>query len=98
MRAWIDRTNDGLSGMPADGISLPLKRGLRHVPLGQVRRLGYINTRLGGRGHDRLWPILLQKYFEHLVAKHRFKIRREGATMMQKNRRPDSIVTNFYFT
>src|SRR5262245_23080103 len=34
MRAWIDRTNDGLSGMPADGISLPLKRGLRHVPLG----------------------------------------------------------------
>src|SRR5262249_52309504 len=27
MRAWIDRTNDGLSGMPADGISLPLKRG-----------------------------------------------------------------------
>jgi hypothetical protein len=23
MRAWIDRTNDGLSGMPADGISLP---------------------------------------------------------------------------
>src|SRR5262249_15091154 len=35
MRAWIDRTNDGLSGMPADGISLPLKKGgLRHVPLG----------------------------------------------------------------
>jgi hypothetical protein len=27
MRAWIDRTNDGLSGMPADGISLPLKKG-----------------------------------------------------------------------
>jgi hypothetical protein len=27
MRAWIDRTNDGLSGMPADGISLPPKRG-----------------------------------------------------------------------
>jgi hypothetical protein len=26
MRAWIDRTNDGLSGMPADGISLPPKR------------------------------------------------------------------------
>src|SRR5215472_83098 len=35
MRAWIDRTNDGLSGMPADGISLPPKKGgLRHVPLG----------------------------------------------------------------
>jgi hypothetical protein len=27
MRAWIDRTNDGLSGMPADGISLPPQRG-----------------------------------------------------------------------
>jgi hypothetical protein len=24
--AWIDRTNDGLSGMLADGICLPLKR------------------------------------------------------------------------
>jgi hypothetical protein len=34
MRAWMDRTNDGLSGMPADGISLPPKKGgLRHVPL-----------------------------------------------------------------
>jgi hypothetical protein len=27
MRTWIDRTNDGLSGMPADGISLPPKKG-----------------------------------------------------------------------
>src|SRR4030095_7835428 len=27
MRAWIDRTKDGLSGMPADGISLPPKKG-----------------------------------------------------------------------
>jgi hypothetical protein len=37
MRAWIDRTKDGLSGMPADGISLPLKKGgLRHVPLGRL--------------------------------------------------------------
>jgi hypothetical protein len=27
MQAWIDRTNDGLSGMPADGISLPTKKG-----------------------------------------------------------------------
>jgi hypothetical protein len=27
MRAWIDRTNDGLSGMPADGINLPVKKG-----------------------------------------------------------------------
>ena len=37
MQAWIDRTNDGLSGMPADGISLPPKKGgLRHVPLGRL--------------------------------------------------------------
>jgi len=27
MRAWIDRKNDGLSWMPADGISLPAKKG-----------------------------------------------------------------------
>jgi len=27
MPAWIDRINDGLSGMPADGISLPVKKG-----------------------------------------------------------------------
>ena len=33
MLAWIDRTNDGLSWMPADGTSLPAKRGLRHIPL-----------------------------------------------------------------
>jgi hypothetical protein len=26
MQAWIDRTNGGLSGMPADGISLALKK------------------------------------------------------------------------
>ena len=26
MRAWIDRTNGGLSGMPTDGISLRPKR------------------------------------------------------------------------
>src|SRR5262249_220976 len=36
MGAWIDRTNDGLSGMPADGITLPLEGGLRHVPLGRL--------------------------------------------------------------
>jgi hypothetical protein len=36
MRAWIDRTNDGLSGMPADGIRMPPKKGLRHVPLGRL--------------------------------------------------------------
>src|SRR5262245_20901780 len=27
MRAWIDRTNDGLSGMPAEGVSLPPTKG-----------------------------------------------------------------------
>ena len=27
MLAWIDRTNDGLSWMPADGTSLPAKKG-----------------------------------------------------------------------
>jgi hypothetical protein len=37
MRAWIDRTNDGLSGMPADGIKPAAKKGgLRHVPLGRL--------------------------------------------------------------
>jgi hypothetical protein len=34
MRAWIDRTNDGLSGMPADGISLPPKKGTSARPAG----------------------------------------------------------------
>src|SRR5262245_50095416 len=54
MRAWIDRTNDGLSGMPADGISLPPKKGgPRHVPLGPTLRLGYINHAIDGREHDR---------------------------------------------
>src|SRR5262245_6774199 len=55
MRAWIDRTNDGLSGMPADGISLPLKRGLRHVPLSQARRLGYINHATGRKVQGSSW-------------------------------------------
>jgi hypothetical protein len=56
MRAWIDRTNDGLSGMPADGISLPPKEGEpRHVPLGPARGLGYINHAIDGRENDRLW-------------------------------------------
>src|SRR5262249_61837142 len=55
MRAWIDSTNDGLSGMPADGISLPPKKGTSARPAGAARRLDYIkHTRLGGRA-DRLW-------------------------------------------
>jgi hypothetical protein len=51
MRAWIDRTNDGLSGMPADGITLPLKRGTSARPAAAARRLGYINH--WRKGHDR---------------------------------------------
>jgi len=51
MRAWIDRTNDGLSGMPADGISLPPKeRGTSARPAGAARRLGYINGATGRKG------------------------------------------------
>jgi hypothetical protein len=43
-------------------------------------------------------PILLQKYFEHFVAQHWFKIGRERATTIQRSLCVDSIVTNFYFT
>jgi hypothetical protein len=55
MLAWIDRTNDGLSWMPADGISLPAKGGLRHVLLGrlEVRLPQPLDSAKGG--HDRLW-------------------------------------------
>jgi hypothetical protein len=55
MRTWIDRTIDGLSGMPADGISLPPKRGTSARPAGAARRLGYINGATGRKGGDRLW-------------------------------------------
>ena len=41
---------------------------------------------------------MLQKYFEHFGEKYWFKVRLERATTIQKNRRSDSIVTNFYFT
>jgi hypothetical protein len=55
MRTWIDRTNDGLSGMPADGISLPPKKG----DFG-TSRWGGSKVRLHQRRHraegaDRLW-------------------------------------------
>jgi hypothetical protein len=50
IRTWIDRTNDGLSGMPADGISLPPKRGTSARPAGAARRLGYIHHATGRRG------------------------------------------------
>jgi hypothetical protein len=43
-------------------------------------------------------PISLQKYFEHFVAQHWFKIRRERATTIQRRPRPDSIVKNIQFT
>ena len=56
MRAWIDRTNDGLSGMPADGLSLPPKKGdLGTSRWGLLRGLGYINHAIDGREHDCLW-------------------------------------------
>ena len=50
IRAWLDRTNDGLSGMPADGISLPPKKGTSARPLGAARRLSYINGATGRKG------------------------------------------------
>jgi hypothetical protein len=40
MRAWIDRTKDGLSGMPADGISMAAKKedfGMSHWAGSKVR-------------------------------------------------------------
>src|SRR5262245_21007335 len=46
----------------------------------------------------RVVPILLQKSFEHLDGKHWFKIEREHATTIQKNRRADSIVSSFNCT
>jgi hypothetical protein len=48
--------------------------------------------------NDRYWQIVLQKSFEHLREKHWFKIKREHATTIQKNRRADSIVSIFNFT
>src|SRR5262245_27108596 len=48
MRAWIDRTNDGLSGVPADGISLPLKRGTSARP-GRLESHSTSTTQLSGR-------------------------------------------------
>jgi hypothetical protein len=56
MRVWIDRTNDGLSGMPADSINRPPKKGGTSArPAGPAGKSGYINPRLGGRGYDRFW-------------------------------------------
>jgi len=55
MRAWIDRTNDGLSWMPADGISLPQTKGNFGTSRWAARWLGYINPVTGRKGHDRYW-------------------------------------------
>ena len=42
--------------MPADGISLPPKRGGTSArPAGRLEGLGYTTAPPGGRGHDRLW-------------------------------------------
>jgi hypothetical protein len=41
--------------MPADGISLPPKKGTSARPAGAARMLGYINRATGRKGHDRLW-------------------------------------------
>jgi hypothetical protein len=42
--------NDDLSGMPADGINLPPKKGTSACPAGPARRLGYINHATGRKG------------------------------------------------
>jgi hypothetical protein len=46
----------------------------------------------------RFVPMLLQKDFAHLGEQYWFNVRRVCATTIQRNPRPDSIVTNFYFT
>jgi hypothetical protein len=55
MRAWIDRTNDGLSGMPADGISLP-RKGDFGTSRWAARRLVYINHATGRKDARQPWP------------------------------------------
>src|SRR5262245_19611314 len=51
-RAWIDRTNDGLSGMPAEGTSAcRQKRGTSARPAGRLEsRLHHHATKR--KGHD----------------------------------------------
>src|SRR5262245_16881457 len=51
-RAWIDRTNDGLSGCPPMASSCRQK-GTSARPAGAARRLGYIN---GATGRNASWP------------------------------------------
>src|SRR5262245_49670057 len=51
-RAWIDRTNDGLSGCPPTA-SACRQKGTSARPAGAARRLGYINHIAGRKGYDR---------------------------------------------
>src|SRR5262249_37606765 len=51
----IDRTNDGLSGMPADGTSLPLKRGTSARPAGPGSKVRLHQPRDGRKG---AWQLL----------------------------------------
>src|SRR5262245_45709440 len=55
MRAWIDRTNDGLSGMPADGISLPPKRGDFGTSRWAGSKVSLHQPCDWVEGHGRLW-------------------------------------------
>jgi hypothetical protein len=55
MRGWIDRTNDGLSGMPADSITLPPKKGDFGTSCWAARTSDYINGATGRKGRDRPW-------------------------------------------
>src|SRR6516162_9817710 len=53
MRAWIDRTNDGLSWMPADSITLPQTKGNFGTSRWAARRLGYTKGDIGRKGETR---------------------------------------------
>ena len=48
-RAWIDRTNDGLSGCPPTA-SACRQKGTSARPVGAARRLGYINGATSRKG------------------------------------------------
>jgi hypothetical protein len=50
MRAWMDRTNDGLSGMPATASACRQKGGTSTRPAGRLENQATSTMRLGGRG------------------------------------------------
>jgi len=58
MPEWIDRTNDDLSLMPADRISLPQTKGNFGTSRWAARRLGYINVLTGRKG---AWPFVANR-------------------------------------